>query len=238
MCQLHIARFPYGLLTRVKSQPQGLFGTLALAKPFKKEQIHMDSHLSTPSRKSLDRRAKRTRQAIKESFVALTRTRRIEDVTVKEIMERADVNRATFYAHFSNIDDLERAIEADAAQHLIETVDRMRTSPSCTDDELTLVFGCLLGDRDVCRWLVGPQSLGCGKEILAEHSRQRCVPLWTARGKLTHAQAECLFDFTFGGAFGVLARWYEQDADAARTMSILSGIVSSTLGYAYAEAGA
>ena len=51
--------------------------------------------------KPLDRRARRTRQAIKESFAALAANRPFPDLTVKEVMERAGVNRATFYAHFS-----------------------------------------------------------------------------------------------------------------------------------------
>ena len=49
--------------------------------------------------KPLDRRARRTRQAIKESFAALAANRPLPDLTVKEVMERAGVNRATFYAH-------------------------------------------------------------------------------------------------------------------------------------------
>lgn len=78
--------------------------------------------------KPLDRRARRTRQAIKESFAALAANRPLPDLTVKEVMERAGVNRATFYAHFSNIEDLERAMEADAAERVIERATRMRES--------------------------------------------------------------------------------------------------------------
>ena len=72
--------------------------------------------------KPLDRRARRTRQAIKESFAALAANRPFPDLTVKEVMERAGVNRATFYAHFSNIEDLERAMETDAAERVMQAL--------------------------------------------------------------------------------------------------------------------
>ena len=39
--------------------------------------------------KPLDRRARRTRQAIKESFAALAANQPLPDLTVKEVMERA-----------------------------------------------------------------------------------------------------------------------------------------------------
>ena len=98
--------------------------------------------------KPLDRRARRTRQAIKESFAALAANRPFPDLTVKEVMERAGVNRATFYAHFSNIEDLERAMETDAAERVIERATRMRESEEHREGDLAVALVCLLDDRD------------------------------------------------------------------------------------------
>lgn len=185
--------------------------------------------------KPLDRRAQRTRLAIKESLLALMRTRELQDITVKEVMEKAQVNRATFYAHFSNIDDLERAVEADAAQRLIACLERIQSSGSHRDDVFVLIFGHLLQEREACRWFVGPQALGCGKELLYDYALKTYVPvLMDARG-INRSQAECLFTFTFDGAFGVLARWYAHGEDPKATLEALAGIAHATLRYAYAK---
>ena len=125
--------------------------------------------------KPLDRRARRTRQAIKESFAALAANRPLPDLTVKEVMERAGVNRATFYAHFSNIEDLERAMETDAAERIIERATSMRESEEHREGDLAVALVCLLDDRDAYRWLLGPQSLGAGKALLADHL-ERLLP--------------------------------------------------------------
>ena len=53
-----------------------------------------------------DRRVKRTRQAIRDALIALIRDKGFEAVTVQEIVERADVNRSTFYFHFQDKYDL------------------------------------------------------------------------------------------------------------------------------------
>ena len=54
-------------------------------------------------RKKLDRRKKYTRKVLKESLIALLADDKpISAVTVKEICERADINRSTFYMHFSD----------------------------------------------------------------------------------------------------------------------------------------
>ena len=47
-----------------------------------------------------------TAQLMKESLLLLLEKKDIEFITVKEICEKAGVNRSTFYLHYDSIDDL------------------------------------------------------------------------------------------------------------------------------------
>ena len=53
-----------------------------------------------------DRRTRRTRQLLRGAFVALLKEKRYEDVSVQDIIERADVARSTFYVHYVDKEDL------------------------------------------------------------------------------------------------------------------------------------
>jgi AcrR family transcriptional regulator len=53
-----------------------------------------------------DRRTRRTRQLLVEALRDLLHTRRYDTISVRDITERADVGRSTFYAHFTDKDDL------------------------------------------------------------------------------------------------------------------------------------
>lgn len=53
-----------------------------------------------------DRRVGRTRRRLKEALLELIRERRYDEITVREIAERADVGRSTFYSHFASKEDL------------------------------------------------------------------------------------------------------------------------------------
>ena len=55
-----------------------------------------------------DLRVIRTRKALQDAFIALVRERGLEAVTVRDVAERAMVNRATFYRHFRDKYDLMR----------------------------------------------------------------------------------------------------------------------------------
>lgn len=54
----------------------------------------------------VDRRVRRTRQLIRDAFIALARERGYDRVSVQDILDRADVGRSTFYAHYRDKDDL------------------------------------------------------------------------------------------------------------------------------------
>ncbi len=53
-----------------------------------------------------DRRVKRSREALGRALVELMLARRFRDITVRHVLERARVGRATFYSHFRNKHDL------------------------------------------------------------------------------------------------------------------------------------
>ena len=53
-----------------------------------------------------DRRSQRTRQLLSEALVELIREKGYDSITVSDIIQRANVGRSTFYAHYRDKDDL------------------------------------------------------------------------------------------------------------------------------------
>jgi AcrR family transcriptional regulator len=56
--------------------------------------------------KNEDRRVRRTQQLLRAALFALIQEKGFERLSVQDIIDRANVGRATFYAHFDNKDDL------------------------------------------------------------------------------------------------------------------------------------
>jgi len=53
-----------------------------------------------------DRRVRRTRQLIQDALISLLKEKRYEDISVQDVIERADIARSTFYVHYVDKDDL------------------------------------------------------------------------------------------------------------------------------------
>jgi AcrR family transcriptional regulator len=56
--------------------------------------------------KAVDRRIQRTRQMIQKAFLELVLEKGYDEVTIQNVLDRANVGRSTFYAHFQDKEDL------------------------------------------------------------------------------------------------------------------------------------
>lgn len=71
-----------------------------------------------------DRRSQRTERLLTDALIALMQEKRFDKLTVQDIIDRADVGRSTFYAHYQDKEDLllssfERLIEG-LSQHVVQ----------------------------------------------------------------------------------------------------------------------
>ncbi|WP_453996377.1 TetR-like C-terminal domain-containing protein [Bacillus nitroreducens] len=72
----------------------------------------------------MDRRKQYTRMVLKESLMKLLKIKPISTITVKEVCEEADINRSTFYAHYSDQFDLLEKMEEEITKDMITYLDQ------------------------------------------------------------------------------------------------------------------
>ena len=183
----------------------------------------LGAHMETTRAKApLDRRVRRTRAAIKSSYLTLCRQKPVGQITVKEIMSLANVNRATFYAHFANLEELGAAIELDAAESIAARCEKaLLGSPvECAEDAARVVCDVVMEDTAELARVVLPSATGSGKALL----RDRAWTRWGANISGTAAPGasiagigfgestvstgdELMFNLLFEGCVGVTAQW-------------------------------
>lgn len=109
----------------------------------------------------VDRRVRKTKAQLREGLAHLMLEKSIKEITVKELVDKVDINRSTFYLHYSDIYQMLQKIEEEA----LENITCMLTdSPvDFSDKESTLAFttkffSILDSDKDLCRALLGPHG--------------------------------------------------------------------------------
>ena len=91
----------------------------------------------------MDRRIQRTRNSLFSAFIELRATKPVEKITVKELTEKANISKQTFYLHFQDIYDLSEFLENDALLSLIGDIpnpEYMLTNPAEASRQLCGAF--------------------------------------------------------------------------------------------------
>ena len=71
----------------------------------------------------MDRRQRKSREAIFQAFIELLSKKHFNQITVGEIIEKADVGRATFYAHFETKDFLLKELCEELFCHIFDATE-------------------------------------------------------------------------------------------------------------------
>ena len=68
----------------------------------------------------MDLRIEKTKGSIINSFIEIRSKKELEKITVKELCEKAQINKSTFYSHYHDIYDLEEQLETEVVNSIVE----------------------------------------------------------------------------------------------------------------------
>lgn len=148
----------------------------------------------------MDLREKKTRRSIRAAFLELLGEKPIERITVKELAERAEVGKATFYLHYRSVYDLRDQLRRALVD---EVVDRAVEAPGSFDDSAGLVsrlFDAFDAQHDLVE-LLFPGDGSPGLAALIERAIRAAMLAW--KPELDgDVQFEMLLTYMVMGGFG------------------------------------
>ncbi|WP_433187553.1 TetR/AcrR family transcriptional regulator [Actinoallomurus sp. CA-150999] len=134
-----------------------------------------------------DRRVRRTRAALQRALIDLVEERDLSQISVADVVDRAEVNRSTFYGHYRDVHELAEAACTSMIDDLIGFVlalDPAHANPSDPpedpDPPLTAFFAHFAEHAGLYRSLLG--STGSARVI--EHVRLRTMAAAHSSGQL------------------------------------------------------
>jgi AcrR family transcriptional regulator len=183
----------------------------------------------------IDRRSARTRKSLHGALMSLIRSKSYEDITVKNIIDEADVGRSTFYAHYTGKEDLLRKgfemlrTELAAVQRTARA--EAKGSPRKPIGFSLAMFEHAAGYADIYRALIegrgGPVAISEIRRVLSEMVKAELSGVRDESGLMQELQLQ----FIVGTFLTVLAWWLKrkpalppQEVDAMFRRLVLDGI--------------
>ncbi len=164
--------------------------------------------------KKPDRRVQRTQQLLRGALFSLIQEKGYERLSVQNIIDRANVGRATFYAHFDNKEDL-LISGFDNLRASLKERQREALSRGSSLDERVLAFSYEMFAhaneyRDVFQAMVGKRSGAVVRQLLYKILLDLVrddVKATISRGRANSIPVEAFAQFITGALLGLLMWW-------------------------------
>lgn len=183
----------------------------------------------------IDRRSRRTRQALHQALIRLIVERGYDEVTVADIADAADTGRSTFYAHFTDKDDLLRSAGSYLKQVLIKEHEAVATRSSRPEDRILgfsrFMTAHLYENRHIFHALMRGQGgaifLDMVQDVLCEIVRRE----FTTGSRGDSLDREVAVQFVVGGYIAIVTWWLRSGArqDASVVEASFRAVASSGL---------
>ena len=168
----------------------------------------------------MDRRKRKTQNAIMSTFMELMAKKDVEKISISEIAEMADVSRGTFYLHYiDKYDLLEKCIESsfDDLERVCETTN------SFDENMFEVTFDYFDKQKDTLKiiWKADKEQI---------FKRKLSARISTNIQTVMPNMDEVGITFITAGVIGVIDYWFNNDNIAKEILSQrLSNVVKATV---------
>ncbi len=174
----------------------------------------------------VDRRVRKTKQALRQGLAELLREKPIRDIKVRELVERVDVSRGTFYLHYRDLYDLLEQVEAEMGAEILAILKAHDPGETWKSAYGILVdlFTYLAENSPMCTVLLGPNGDSSFVNRLKNLVRETCLNEWGRYygGSIDFDRAY-FHSFVLASWFGLFETWLETGMrETPQTMAALA----------------
>ena len=159
-----------------------------------------------------NRKIKYTKMVIRESLFELLKTKQLNQITVKELCKLADINRGTFYSHYTDLFDLVEKLEEELIKGMKAV---MKFENIGQDNQLEMfveIFSHIKNNvEDYQILLLNPNSSRILDEITAEAYEHHLLALKDNKVPISKNMTDYSFALVSSGSARVIMKWIEND---------------------------
>ena len=164
--------------------------------------------------KKEDRRVRRTKKLLTHALTKLLEKKQVNEITVKELTDLADMNRGTFYLYYKDIYDMLEKIEDEMFQKL-DVIAQTHEHGDITQEVKPILldlFRFIGENQEMCRILLSPNGDINFLHRLYEAIRERIREIWADQ---VEAVSEKEFDYRYSfvvfGCAGMIRAWVNRN---------------------------
>ncbi len=174
--------------------------------------IEGDGIMREKEPKKEDRRVRRTKKMLTQALTSLLAQKQINEITVKELTDLADINRGTFYLYYRDVFDMLSSIEDELFSEFDVLVDPadLENGTMTQASVLVDVFDFVKENQEMCRVLLSANGDMNFLHRLNEVLREKFLRIWHTIPSRNDDEFAYHYSFLVFGCAGMLREWVNQ----------------------------
>ena len=172
--------------------------------------------METKKGEKMDRRVRKTRAQLRAGLARLMQKKNIKEITVKELVDEIDINRSTFYLHYTDIYQMLQSIEDELMEDILEAIKEHPLDPGMKGEGYSFavqLFRILSANKDICAALMGPNGDMAFVEKIEKLVEDAVLPeLFTMFPQKVN-DIKYAYAFCINGCVGMIKCWLTGDSD-------------------------
>lgn len=160
------------------------------------------------------RQARHTKKALRDSLIELMQTRPILDISIKELCDKADISRTTFYAYYKNQYTLLKQLEDETLSSVEDTLKKYDNKRSA-HDTIRMVEGILQyiadNSHSIQVLLSENGDINFQKRFFRRFTDTQKMMKYFAKGADDAEKGEYHLVFVVGGSIALLQHWLKDN---------------------------
>ncbi len=157
----------------------------------------------------IDRRVRYTKMVIRDSFIQLLKEKPLSKITIKELCDMADINRATFYAHYLDQYDLLRQMEKELIDGIRQHLDdyNLQNATSAPLEMLIKILEFIKENAQLFDLLLNFNGdIEFQGDVIELIGQQYFYSIHT-QNDVSENDKEYIFLFLANGSIGIIRKW-------------------------------
>jgi len=183
-----------------------------------------------------NRSVRNTKKKLREGLLEILKTKPLNQVSVKELTEKVDVNRGTFYFHYQDVYAMVKEMEDDFLLGFAEAMDALEHK---SRNFLNILLKCLSENMDLCSILLSSNGDYAFVERMKSLVDEKCSRIWReALPSFGEDDMHMLNAFLMGGVMSTLQAWVNEGGKlepekvaTCLNMLIFNGICPAIVGW-------
>lgn len=178
-----------------------------------------------------DARVKYTKMVLKNALLELMKEKTVNRITVREVCDKAGLNRATFYTHYADCFALLENIENDLLRDFELSMEKCVPMFDITK-LVTAIYDIIEKNEEVCRVLIFGRRSTTLLHKMIDYAHDLSIASWHAKlGKATEQDLEMLYLCLSNGLLCVVVDGYDRFDKEAMIRFVNRVFISVTAAY-------